>query len=82
MTTADLDPDLVGGYASRRGRVDEMFGPDGSVRPHWDYVASSLAALGGEELETRRAEVRQLLRIDGATYHVYGDPAGGWASRA
>jgi uncharacterized circularly permuted ATP-grasp superfamily protein/uncharacterized alpha-E superfamily protein len=76
VTTADLDPDLVGGYASRRGRVDEMFGPDGTVRPHWDYVASSIAALGGEELETRRAEVRQLLRIDGATYHVYGDPAG------
>jgi len=53
-----------------------MCTPAGEVRPHWQYLASALEGLNRGELDQRRAEAERLLRENGVTYNVYGDPAG------
>lgn len=55
---------------------DEMLGEDGQIRPHWEYVIRALRSLGTPELERRSTEAAKLLRENGVSYNVYGDPAG------
>lgn len=55
---------------------DELLaGPD-APRPHWTRFADSLARLGPQELARRWEQARRLLRENGVTYNVYGDPRG------
>ncbi len=55
---------------------DELLtGPD-TPRPHWTRFADSLARLGPQELARRWEQARRLLRENGVTYNVYGDPRG------
>jgi uncharacterized circularly permuted ATP-grasp superfamily protein/uncharacterized alpha-E superfamily protein len=53
-----------------------MLDGNGQIRPHWEYVIRALRTLGTAELERRGAEAAKLLRENGVTYNVYGDPAG------
>jgi len=55
-------------------RHDEAFAADGSVRPHWQYLLSSLEGLGQQGIAERHNKAQRILRDDGATYNVYGDP--------
>jgi uncharacterized circularly permuted ATP-grasp superfamily protein/uncharacterized alpha-E superfamily protein len=55
-------------------RHDEAFSADGSVRPHWRYLLSSLEGLGQQGIAERHNKAQRILRDDGATYNVYGDP--------
>lgn len=74
---------LASGYAGGNGDTvchapgqhDEMCAPDGQVLPHWQPFIQSLRRLGGEEVERRHQEIRRLLRENGVTYHLRGDPA-------
>jgi uncharacterized circularly permuted ATP-grasp superfamily protein/uncharacterized alpha-E superfamily protein len=63
-------------YPLALGAYDEMLDGDGRIRPHWEYVIRALRTLGTAELERRGAEAAKLLRENGVTYNVYGDPAG------
>jgi hypothetical protein len=55
---------------------DELLaGPD-MPRPHWTRFADSLARLGPQELARPWELSRRLLRENGVTYNVYGDPRG------
>lgn len=63
-------------YPLGTGAHDEMLHDDGKVRPHWEYMIRALRTLGMEELERRGAEAAKLLRENGVSYNVYGDPAG------
>ena len=63
------------GYQPLPGCLDEMLGGDGQVRPHWQSFLQSLQA-GPEELTQRWEEAKQLIRENGVTYNVYGDPRG------
>ena len=45
-------------------------------RPHWRTFADGLARLSPEELGRRWELGQRLLRDNGVTYNVYGDPAG------
>jgi uncharacterized circularly permuted ATP-grasp superfamily protein/uncharacterized alpha-E superfamily protein len=63
-------------YAPAAGLFDETRAADGSVRPHWDYLAQALQGLGISELGRRRDEARRLLRENGVSYNVYDDPDG------
>lgn len=69
-------PELICSYSRTAGRDDEMCGADGRLRSHWQLIIAGLDRLGGEELQHRRIELRRLLRENGATYNVHGDPAG------
>jgi len=62
-------------YTSEPGVYDEMWNGE-AVHPHWSYFIQSLQHLGFSELEQRRQEAHRLLRENGVTYNVYGDPQG------
>jgi uncharacterized circularly permuted ATP-grasp superfamily protein/uncharacterized alpha-E superfamily protein len=55
---------------------DEMLEADGSLRAHWGMAVSMLDDLGREELMRRWEQARRLIRENGITHNVYGDPKG------
>src|ERR1700744_4868415 len=69
-----------GGFATRYSVVpncsDEMIEPDGSLRPHWRMFVNLLDDLGPEEIPKRWEQARRLIRENGITHNVYGDPNG------
>lgn len=67
---------LTGNYPANPAIVDEMIAADGSLRPHWQQFVSMLDRLGPEELRRCREHARRLMRENGVTHTVYGDPAG------
>ncbi|MGA7981750.1 MAG: circularly permuted type 2 ATP-grasp protein [Chromatiaceae bacterium] len=76
-TAAVLQPAIfVDRYLPSAGAYDEMRTPEGEVRPHWKYLLETLHALGPEGIEERWREARRLIRDNGVTYNVYGDPLG------
>ncbi|MCA1986284.1 MAG: circularly permuted type 2 ATP-grasp protein [Desulfovibrio sp.] len=59
----------------RPAGADELYAPDGSLQSHWRPSLASLERLGPDEL-SRRLDIRRLLRENGVTFHVHGDPGG------
>jgi uncharacterized circularly permuted ATP-grasp superfamily protein/uncharacterized alpha-E superfamily protein len=55
---------------------DELLAPGGALRPQWSRFGESLARLGPQEMARRWDQARRLLRENGVTYNVYGDPRG------
>ncbi|OIR06563.1 hypothetical protein GALL_111680 [mine drainage metagenome] len=53
-----------------------MLDSTGEVRPHWAYFLQVLQKLGQNEISLRQNEILKLLRENGVTYNVYGDPDG------
>jgi uncharacterized circularly permuted ATP-grasp superfamily protein/uncharacterized alpha-E superfamily protein len=53
-----------------------MTEPDGSIRPPWTTLVSLLDDLGPLELTRRWDAARRLIRENGITHNVYGDPNG------
>jgi uncharacterized circularly permuted ATP-grasp superfamily protein/uncharacterized alpha-E superfamily protein len=64
------------GYTIGRNGSDEMIEPDGSLRPHWRMFVSQMDDLGSDELPRRREQARRLIRENGITHNIYGDPDG------
>src|SRR5471030_3213769 len=67
---------FASGYSATPHSADEMIEPDGSLRPHWRMFVSQLDDLGPEELPRRWDQARRLIRENGITHNVYGDPDG------
>jgi uncharacterized circularly permuted ATP-grasp superfamily protein/uncharacterized alpha-E superfamily protein len=67
---------LLSGYTTGLPFMDEMWGEQGNLRPHWQAFIEKMQAMGGEELGQRQQEVLRLLRENGVTYSVYDDPQG------
>jgi len=63
-------------YQSSDRALDEMLDKNGNVRPHWEYYIKALQKLGQGEIALRQNEILKLLRENGVTYNVYGDPDG------
>ena len=63
-------------YARVAGVRDEMLGRNGEARPPWRPLCASLQRLGPTELARRWEGARRLIRENGVTYNVYGDPRG------
>jgi uncharacterized circularly permuted ATP-grasp superfamily protein/uncharacterized alpha-E superfamily protein len=72
-------PDLASAPLGYRpgSSYDEMLGADGSVRPPWQPLLARLEPLGRAGLGERHDEALRLLRENGVTYTIYGDPQGG-----
>lgn len=66
-----LSPEALYPPLQRSG--DDVYGADGTMMPHWQYVMESLAVMPGSVLKDRQAKARRLLRDDGATYNIYSD---------
>lgn len=67
---------LVDDYTPLSGCYDEMRTAEGEVRPHWQYVLEALRTLGPAGIETRWREAMRLVRDNGVTYNLNGDPEG------
>jgi uncharacterized circularly permuted ATP-grasp superfamily protein/uncharacterized alpha-E superfamily protein len=63
-------------YALADKSYDEMLDGDGHIRPHWNDLVHALHGLGVEEVGQRQREILKLLRENGVTYNIYGDPDG------
>jgi uncharacterized circularly permuted ATP-grasp superfamily protein/uncharacterized alpha-E superfamily protein len=57
-------------------QLDELLGEDGQLRPHWETFFQSYNQLGAEEISGRNEDMMRLLRENGVTYNIYGDPSG------
>src|SRR6185369_3817856 len=75
QTAADqsLEAPLLGNYRPLAGAYDELVGPDGQVRRHWQALISSLQRLSPEDLTARQDNIRRVIREHGATYNVYSE---------
>src|SRR5688500_5062240 len=69
-------PGFAAGYTPRVPAFDEMVEADGSLRPHWREFVSMLDDLGRPELMRRWEQARRLIRENGITHNIYGDPNG------
>ena len=67
---------LAGGYSPRNPALDEMLAPDGSLRPAWQSFVTIMDDLGSGHVESRWDYARRLIRENGITHNVYGDPEG------
>ncbi|MGE3540170.1 MAG: circularly permuted type 2 ATP-grasp protein [Candidatus Tectimicrobiota bacterium] len=67
---------LFQGYAVPAATYDEAFLRTGLPRPHWQHTVQMLENLGSAELSLRWEQARGLIRDNGITYNVYGDPQG------
>ncbi len=64
------------GYSHEHEILDELLNQSGQIRPHWEYFIRALQKLGPDEIGRRHQEISKLLRENGVTYNVYGDPDG------
>ena len=55
---------------------DEMVTGQGRMRPHWKQFLSSLGPIYPDQMIERWEGARRLLRQNGVTYNIYGDPQG------
>lgn len=55
---------------------DQVYTPDGQIKPEWDYLLTSLDDLGVTALNARQEKARRILRDDGVTYNIYDEKAG------
>src|SRR5215471_3053453 len=67
---------LLAGYRPLPGIFDEMMGPAGRPRRHWQPFLDVLAAFGPDEIDRRFVAADRHLRDSGVFYRVYEDPAG------
>ncbi len=68
--------DLLKGYQPYAQVHDELLGPDGKLRAQWQKFVPALAQLGSPEIARRWEQSRRVIRENGVTYNVHGDPAG------
>jgi uncharacterized circularly permuted ATP-grasp superfamily protein/uncharacterized alpha-E superfamily protein len=64
------------GYPEGEEAFDEAFDRNGSPRPHQAELWQGLSELGSSEIGKRWEQGRRLVRENGVTYNVYGDPRG------
>src|SRR5579872_3195457 len=63
-------------YAGIDGAFDETLFDTKNLRPHWQSFFAQMDSIGLSELHRRWDEARRLIRENGVTYNVYGDPRG------
>jgi len=54
----------------------ELIDKNGNLLPHWETFFKTYAELGEEEVNSRYSDTLRLLKENGVTYNIYGDPNG------
>ena len=70
-----IPPPDVWRYRSAAG-YDEAFRNDGGVRSSYAELFEALSGLGEDEFARRWSQAQRVIRDNGITYNVYGDPRG------
>ncbi len=76
LAAPSLPRGFAAGYSPRMPVSDEMLEADGSLRTHWRMFVNLIDDLGRDELIRRWEQARRLIRENGITHNVYGDPNG------
>lgn len=63
-------------YQHPGGGFDEIRTTDHSLRPNYSTFFRSIPDLSGDEFASRWRDAQYLIRENGVTYNVYGDPKG------
>ncbi len=63
-------------YCRIQGPYDEMCADPHEIRAHWRTYMTALQALGPQEVDRRWEQALRVIRENGMTYNVYGDPLG------
>ena len=71
-----VSANFLAGYQVPTGTFDEMRGPDGAVRPAWAALLQAPDFASAATVEQRWQLAERLIRENGVTYNVYGDPKG------
>jgi len=72
----DRPTDVVSAYEPPSVGYDEAADLAAQTRPHWQPFFTALDDLGPTELTRRWRDAQHLIRENGVTYNVYGDPRG------
>jgi len=67
---------LLADYRSPAGAFDEMLVAGGEIRPAWQPLIRALGEIDRAALADRWEQARRVIRENGVTYNVHGDPAG------
>ncbi|MEM6551456.1 MAG: circularly permuted type 2 ATP-grasp protein [Planctomycetota bacterium] len=67
---------LTSNYRAIDGAYSEMIGADGQPRAAWQPLLHKLDTLGPEAIARRWSAAQRVIRDNGVTYNVYGDPRG------
>ena len=67
---------LLAMYPRASGRYDELLDADGEMRPHYRAILGQMISGDDPTLKDRRRLSDGIIRKDGITYNVYGDPKG------
>ena len=67
---------IFGHYFADRSSYDELLGPEGRLRAHWETFFHTYQRLGREEVSSRNEDMMRLLKENGVTYNIYGEPSG------
>ncbi|MFT3946016.1 MAG: circularly permuted type 2 ATP-grasp protein [Agriterribacter sp.] len=54
----------------------ESVGSDANLQPLWNTFFNSLSRFTSSEIEVRKQDIFRMLRENGVTYNIYGDPSG------
>lgn len=73
-TKPGLPEDWV--YEPEPGSFDEALDSSGRLRPHFAEFFGAVHHLAPEELSRRWTQAQKIIRENGVTYNVYGDPRG------
>ncbi|MBX3178714.1 MAG: circularly permuted type 2 ATP-grasp protein [Candidatus Hydrogenedentes bacterium] len=68
--------DLLSNYSTVAGPNDELLDPQGTVRPHWQWITESLGSLNAGGLAECRRQAEEMVRQHGVVYNVYSDAKG------
>ncbi|MGB1026533.1 MAG: circularly permuted type 2 ATP-grasp protein, partial [Rhodospirillaceae bacterium] len=63
-------------YPVAEGFFDEMMASQDQMRPHWVALMDRITALGPSDMAQRWERAERLIRDNGVTYNLYGDPEG------
>jgi uncharacterized circularly permuted ATP-grasp superfamily protein/uncharacterized alpha-E superfamily protein len=69
-------PSLITDYRPVPGVYDEMMDADGRIRQHWQAFLNNLQAMPPDDIARCWETAHRLVRENGVTYNVYGDPQG------
>jgi uncharacterized circularly permuted ATP-grasp superfamily protein/uncharacterized alpha-E superfamily protein len=76
MTPNLLTHPIFRDYYDIHQSYGELVGEDGKIRPHWETFFQTYTKLGETEINNRNTDTLRLLKENGVTYNIYGDPNG------
>ncbi len=70
------DNRLYKDYRGKEGIIDELIDHAGKIRPDWQPFIAGLSSMSDAEIAGAWSSAERLVRDDGVTYNVHGDPSG------